>query len=692
MMKHTLLYISAAALAMSAALTSCDDNFVHPPVIMPPTENLEPTTTLADIKTQYWSSVADQSPVTIGKAEDGGDLIFSGRVCSSDADGNFYKSVVIQSVDADGVQTAINFSVDDKAIYKLLPYGQEVAVYATGLSVGGYKNLMQFGSINGNEMTFMDVKEFTAHVVRNNSNLPEPEKVLSTETTISELIKAKNSNTELMKWQSRMVTLKDVRWAEAGFSYAGGGNVTRYLVDAEGNIMPVRNSGSSTFKNDILPAGTGTVSGVLSYYSTDWQMVIVNTDAVQGFEPTEGFPGVAAAGTGTAADPYNVTAAYAAAQNKPAGQYYIKGKVLLVTEFSESYGNASYNIVDENGAVILYVYRGNGVGGAKFTAATCPKPGDEVTIKGELTVFSGNPQINQGSELVAGGGDTPTPPVGDETPSGSGTEADPYNAVAAIQAANAGSTDEVYVKGVITAIEELSTQYGNVTYSVADAVGGTSLKIYRGYWLGGDKFTAQDQLAVGAQVVVKGKLTVYNGAPQIGTGSRVISYNGEGGGDTPTPPVGGNLTYTKVSTITSGAKYAMVVDGQYGARIEPESYAYGRLNLTDATISGDKLTAPATAAITITEVAGKGYTMVDSYGRYLAMASGYKTNFQLHSAVDDGCYWSITFDGENAVITNKLVTDCTVCVSKGAEGTYYTNIAPAAGAVDPKLPVLYKAD
>ena len=93
-------------------------------------------------------------------------MIFVGRVCSSDETGNIYKNIVVQSKDSDGRQVAITFSVNAYDIYQSFPFGQEVAVYATGLNIGGYRGLLQFGAVSGSEMTFMAEDLFKEHVIR----------------------------------------------------------------------------------------------------------------------------------------------------------------------------------------------------------------------------------------------------------------------------------------------------------------------------------------------------------------------------------------------------------------------------------------------------------------------------------------------------------------------------------------------
>ena len=112
----------------------------------------------------------------------------------------------------------------------------------------------------------------------------------------------------------------------------------------------------------------------------------------------------------------------------------------------------------------------------------------------------------------------------------------------ALSMIEAGSTETAKVKGYITKIDEVSTSYGNATYYIADEKGGaTSLEVYRGYWVDGDKFTSTNQIEVGGLIVVEGKLTNYNGTYEIGTGSKVLGYKapeGGGGGDTPELPEG----------------------------------------------------------------------------------------------------------------------------------------------------------
>lgn len=94
-------------------------------------------------------------------------------------------------------------------------------------------------------------------------------------------------------------------------------------------------------------------------------------------------------------------------------------------------------------------------------------------------------------------------------------------------AAGEGLDTKVYVKGIVVSIKEISTSYGNATYYISDD--GTStdqLMVFRGYYLGGEKFTAEDQLKAADNVIIYGKLVNYNGTYEFTTGSQLYSING----------------------------------------------------------------------------------------------------------------------------------------------------------------------
>lgn len=149
-------------------------------------------------------------------------------------------------------------------------------------------------------------------------------------------------------------------------------------------------------------------------------------------------------GTGTEADPYNVTAALNVAKALTADDAGVeavaKGKVKSIKEINtQQYGNATYTITD--GYSDLDVFRGFYLNGDKFTAADQIKVGDEVVVSGTLVNYKGNtPQFTSGSKLLSinGGGAPEVKTV------------DYANIAAFLDAAN--TTDQSRITGATTAV------------------------------------------------------------------------------------------------------------------------------------------------------------------------------------------------------------------------------------------------
>ena len=262
-------------------------------------------------------------------------------------------------------------------------------------------------------------------------------------------------------------------------------------------------------------------------------------------------------GDGTLESPYDVAKALsliANGENDPDAEVYIKGKVSEIEEISAQFGNGTYYIsVDGTTETQLYVYRGYYLNGDKFTSEDQLKVGDEVIILGKLTTFYDDPQVGTGSKLVSVNGQTGMIP---------GTEALPYTPSQALEVIANGENDpeaEVYIKGKVSQIKEVSPSFGNATYYISDdGTTDNQLYVFRGKYLNGEKFTSEDQLKVGDEVVILGKLTTYNGDPQVGTGSSIVSLNGEGGGSTAggAVSISGDVVTLTNSAVTAGTETA----------------------------------------------------------------------------------------------------------------------------------------
>lgn len=288
-------------------------------------------------------------------------------------------------------------------------------------------------------------------------------------------------------------------------------------------------------------------------------------------------PAGEAKGTGTLDDPFNAAAAIAYAKEvgdqESDKDVYIKGKVASITEqYGTQFGNATFAVSDDGTTAGAFtIYRALYLGNKKYTAGDLLKEGDDVIICGKVTNFKGNtPETVQGKAYLyslngktegggGGGGDTPS---GDAK--GSGTESDPYNAIAAIKyvqglGADVESEKDIYVTGIISSIKyTYSSQYGTATYSISvDGKTANEFTVYGSYYLNNQPWKDGDtQIQLGDEVVVCGKVVNYGGnTPEFANKKNwlvsIKSNGGGGGGDTPGGGQGGEVSGNTITVAAS---------------------------------------------------------------------------------------------------------------------------------------------
>ncbi len=153
----------------------------------------------------------------------------------------------------------------------------------------------------------------------------------------------------------------------------------------------------------------------------------------------------------------------------------------------------------------------------------------EVAADGKLSIYgAGTATITAtfaGNDSYAAGEASYTITVVDPDAPGA-TIDNPYTvaqAIAFIETLGTSTSSEVYVKGIISQIDEVSTQHGNATYWISDDGGTTTqMEVYRGKYLEGENFTSADQIAVGDEVIVYGTLKKYNETPEFNQGNHLV--------------------------------------------------------------------------------------------------------------------------------------------------------------------------
>ena len=247
--------------------------------------------------------------------------------------------------------------------------------------------------------------------------------------------------------------------------------------------------------------------------------------------------------SGTLATPFTVSQAieYAKALGTTtAEQFYVKGIVSKIQgDFTEKYGNGSFWISDDgiyhdkDTSVDFEGYNVYWLDNQKWVEGTPQlSVGDEVIICGKLTVYNGLAETSsKEAYLYSVNG------IKDGS-EGVGSQAYPLTVKGAINFMKEfnGTTDlNYYVKGKASKIVyTFSANYGTGTFWLSDdgvyhdSDKSQDFEAYSVYWLGNQAW--QDgfgQVEVGDEVVVCGKLTLYNGLAETSSKKAyVYSLNG----------------------------------------------------------------------------------------------------------------------------------------------------------------------
>ena len=344
--------------------------------------------------------------------------------------------------------------------------------------------------------------------------------------------------------------------------------------DEVGYVQPAANdglSGSNPYTLTVTEANKYTVT----FPATNTIQVVTETDgkraalfAIQAGTETGG---------NTGARPKKVSLAeFAAAEPSSTQPYQVTGTVTNLT-------NAQYGVFDlTDGTTTIRVNGlnstdlGYGAQNDRTFHSMGIKATDNITIAGYRGSFNFQPQVEYAYIVRVNAKGSGDEPAGPDQPSGNasgtGTQADPFNVAAAINAVknltwtSNSVYDKVgpyYVKGKISRIANKGTfgesgTYGNASFYISDD-GSESNEFYcfRILYFDNAKYTAGTDIKVGDEVVVSAELMNYKGeTPETVSGKgHLVSLNGatSGGSTEPDPgtgtgsgdnPTGGATTVT----------------------------------------------------------------------------------------------------------------------------------------------------
>lgn len=234
-------------------------------------------------------------------------------------------------------------------------------------------------------------------------------------------------------------------------------------------------------------------------------------------------------------------------------KYYIKGWISSLdaknNEGIDSYGNATFYMAARNdGTADKYTFEAfqvYGKDGKTLSSTMQVAVGDFVVLYGQIMKYGDQPETpGKGAAYIYSSTNEYFDPVLDPTkvtpdPEGADVPEGTLNVYEARHICDSiGSgkttTSEYYVKGWVCKLDSKHEsgvkEYGNGTFYISATNDGATVffpfEAYQVYGKNKQKLTSADQVAVGDFVVLKGKLTNYNGTFEtVGKGAAYIYYS-----------------------------------------------------------------------------------------------------------------------------------------------------------------------
>ena len=260
--KHLFIIAIFAALLMQGCDTKQD-------VAPMPTFIGEANTTIAELLAMHDIGSED----SYDSIPMGSNIIICGYVTTSDEWGNNYKYINIED-ETGGIQ----IKIDNKALFHKYQIGQRIYVKCDGLVLGDYRKLPQLGLWANGQM--QPIPSFKTYLYIFPDGVPTD---VSNPIVMTTIPKASDIPSTMY---NRLVRLEGATFKEAGiatFADAGSSGTSHDIKMSDGTTITLRTSGYADFASEILPMGTGNITGVLTRYNSTVQIVINNLNNLEDF-------------------------------------------------------------------------------------------------------------------------------------------------------------------------------------------------------------------------------------------------------------------------------------------------------------------------------------------------------------------------------------------------------------------------
>ena len=224
-------------------------------------------------------------PVPVDTLRITSNFIIEGTVSATDESGNIYKTLYLQ--DNTG---GLTVSINQTSLYNFFHMGQKVRIICKDLYLGTYGTAIQLGYIYNGTIDRIPAALISSHLFIDGLPGPPPLPFNINASHIPDI-------TTLTNLVSSLVALSGVSFPDAGLPFCIQGNTftSRAIGDSTGtaitnpNVWIIYTSKYANFHAVLLPAGVGTLRGILTVYNGRFEMIVRDTNDLINFHHVKSF-------------------------------------------------------------------------------------------------------------------------------------------------------------------------------------------------------------------------------------------------------------------------------------------------------------------------------------------------------------------------------------------------------------------
>ncbi len=283
-MKKNKFYSILSVLIIAITLNSCvqDGDFTLPEVtVVEP--NITPNSSITAVKAALMQEFNANNKLYYTFRENATPTYIEGYVVSTDATGNFYKTLIIQD-SPENPTAGIEISLNQTSLASTYEVGRKVYIKLDGLSVSyddGERNIdpsngvagkYVLGTLDGDRIRDIPSTAVKNHIFRSATVAD----IVPTTVAVGDVTGAHvNTLIKIASAQFEKSQLGKTFAGEADDSFDGFRDI--FECDTEA-IIKLQTSTFSSFKSNVIPEGKGAITAVLSKdYRAEFFVVVVNT-------------------------------------------------------------------------------------------------------------------------------------------------------------------------------------------------------------------------------------------------------------------------------------------------------------------------------------------------------------------------------------------------------------------------------